>query len=609
MGVTDVERLDVEENAEGLYCLDCSLPATVAGRPSVEHILGAITDEVRQSWIDCPQFTRDRAVERPPDRYGGLQYEFLAEVGKAWVGEVLWRSVHPMAKGAAITTWVLLEERPAYTRLAVRVSADQGRKSVRGYIGAGQAQPPFLHALRATFTPTWLGGPLKFHTLARRDIDDFVASVLASPTRDHPVAVLAPLEEGGYTVDPADLTWDLLGRAKLYVLSEHDVSFALSDAVGDRRMSCYWGAARAYMPGWTRHDDPLDHPLLVRDRLEDPLQRATWTGELGVAMCDRVSLPPGLEARRPSSPEPVEDRGDLREAATAAPTPPGAEDEAGMAPRESPGENDEAEPRVMPQAGPPPHETALANRIFEQFEPLAALPAKVTALAELVHELLATSRHLADEVERLRTISAVRSSSTNAIERRLGRLEALLEEAFPDGRGWAHDATRDADLAEADGSDEFQERDDEGRLTVADVVRDMAGTHDDALLFLDSAHASAAESPYEDPERVRAVLEAMARVARRRRDGALGTSLRDAFSDLGIDYRGAIARSTPERLRQQYRFRIPDGDVVEAVEHIALGNTYDPRRCVRIYFSSRVPGEARFVVGHVGRHFEVITST
>lgn len=45
------------------------------------------------------------------------------------------------------------------------------------------------------------------------------------------------------------------------------------------------------------------------------------------------------------------------------------------------------------------------------------------------------------------------------------------------------------------------------------------------------------------------------------------------------------------------------------VEHIALGQTYDPRRCLRIYFSSRVPSETRSIVAHMGRHFEVIIST
>jgi hypothetical protein len=144
---------------------------------------------------------------------------------------------------------------------------------------------------------------------------------------------------------------------------------------------------------------------------------------------------------------------------------------------------------------------------------------------------------------------------------------------------------------------------------LVEVVQDVAESHSDALVFLDSAYAAAAASPYEDPERVRAILDAMGHVARRRRDGVLGTSLREAFGDLGLDYRGAIARSTPERLRQQYRFPHPERGLVEAEEHIALGNTYDPRRCVRIYFSSRVPNEPRFVIGHVGRHFEVMSSS
>ena len=126
--------------------------------------------------------------------------------------------------------------------------------------------------------------------------------------------------------------------------------------------------------------------------------------------------------------------------------------------------------------------------------------------------------------------------------------------------------------------------------------------------MLESTRDSAIASPYEDPERLRAVLEAMANIARRRRDGRLGTSLREAFADVGIDYRGAIARSTSARLREQYRFRHGE-ETIEAEEHIVLGNTYDPRRCLRIYFSSRLVSDPRFIVAHVGRHFEVRSST
>jgi hypothetical protein len=47
----------------------------------------------------------------------------------------------------------------------------------------------------------------------------------------------------------------------------------------------------------------------------------------------------------------------------------------------------------------------------------------------------------------------------------------------------------------------------------------------------------------------------------------------------------------------------------DCVEHLALGDSYDPRYCLRIYFTSRAPAETRFVIGHVGRHFDVKTTT
>jgi hypothetical protein len=49
--------------------------------------------------------------------------------------------VHPVVAGAPVTTQVLLEGRAGYTRLSVRVTADDGLASVRKHVGAGQAQP------------------------------------------------------------------------------------------------------------------------------------------------------------------------------------------------------------------------------------------------------------------------------------------------------------------------------------------------------------------------------------------------------------------------------------------------------------------------------------
>jgi hypothetical protein len=49
--------------------------------------------------------------------------------------------------------------------------------------------------------------------------------------------------------------------------------------------------------------------------------------------------------------------------------------------------------------------------------------------------------------------------------------------------------------------------------------------------------------------------------------------------------------------------------VVQCHEHIVVGSSYDPRYCLRIYFSSRSPEDARFIIGHVGRHLDVKTTT
>jgi hypothetical protein len=101
----------------------------------------------------------------------------------------------------------------------------------------------------------------------------------------------------------------------------------------------------------------------------------------------------------------------------------------------------------------------------------------------------------------------------------------------------------------------------------------------------------------------------MARVARRRRDGVLGTSLREAFGDLGIDYRAAIASSTPGRLREQYRFARNTGELVErkstsyseipVIRGGACESTSPP--------AVRTSRGSSF--GHVGRHFHLQSST
>jgi hypothetical protein len=233
---------------------------------------------------------------------------------------------------------------------------------------------------------------------------------------------------------------------------------------------------------------------------------------------------------------------------------------------------------------------------------LLDLAPTVANLAAAVVSLVESNRALTDEIARLRTTNAVRAGNAAALERRLGGLEGQLERYFaPATPAMPDDAAVDAS------DDEVADEGD--TVTLVDVLQQAAVTHADALLILEPAERSAAESPYEDPERVAVILQAMAIVARRRQEGALGMSLKEAFRELGIDYRGGVSSTTSHRNLQQYLVTGPQGQRYECEEHIVLGATYDPRRCLRIYFTSRAPVEPRFVIGHVGRHFRVTSTT
>jgi hypothetical protein len=231
---------------------------------------------------------------------------------------------------------------------------------------------------------------------------------------------------------------------------------------------------------------------------------------------------------------------------------------------------------------------------------LAGLGAQIGTLAATIGQLVDANAALRDEISRLRTTTAVRATSTTALERRIGNLERLLarpQETEPE----AASAPGAAAAAADDEEDE--------RLTLLDVLRQAATAHGDALLILDTAERAAADSPYEDADRVAVVLDAMAVVARRRQEGALGISLREAFREMGIDYRGAISQTTSGKHRQQYLVHGGSGQFFDCREHIVLGTSHDPRFCLRLYFTSRAPVEPRFVIGHVGRHFDVATTT
>jgi hypothetical protein len=231
---------------------------------------------------------------------------------------------------------------------------------------------------------------------------------------------------------------------------------------------------------------------------------------------------------------------------------------------------------------------------------IGAITDQLGVLATAITKLAAANRELFEEVAQLRTGNAVRLASIASIERRIERIDSFILQEVPGL------LTR----PDAEATDEQPVREEpEDRTELVDVVRQISARHSDALLVLESAERSAIDSPYEDVDRVAKVLDAMAEIARRRQSGTLGMPVRQAFREYGIDYRSTIAESTPGKQRSQYMLSDDRGHSYECLEHVVLGSTYDPRYCLRIYFTSRAPTEPRFVIGHVGRHFDVITTS
>lgn len=571
--------------------------------PAVEVVLGALSRAVERVQPGLRPLARRDPFREEADRFRSVAWDAFEHAGR-WAGLLSWTHPHPVLGGVPCTTRVGLAEREGRVELTVHVGVEGGLSRVRGFVGAGQARPAWMAELARATLLRWEGGPVEWGTLGEADVESFVRRELLAPRRRVPVAVLAPVEPSGpaepaaYLVSPDEVAAELLGLARLWVMDRHPTTYRLSDALGDRRLSAYWGALRIYWPGFSCADSGHEHPILLRDRVEDPVERAGLVGQLAQRARLAVALASPVDELRRSSAPPPRPRTPAGPPASPEPLP-------------EPLSGPLSEPRAAPPTASPPLD---AQRITEPV--VAALEALGRDLGARLEELVLLHDKLLDEVGRLRTATVVRGANAGGVERRLARLERMVRDALEGLPGAAGPLAPPAPVgpgvgAEADDADRDEEAEEAGEgPTLVEVVRQAEAEHADALLILPSALESAAASPYRDPQRVAAHLKAMAELARRRQEGRLGMSLRDAFAEAGVDYRGGIAESTSRRLKAQYLATLPDGRTrLACEEHIVLGTSYDPRWCLRIYFTSRAATDPRFVVAHVGRHLEVMTTT
>lgn len=355
---------------------------------------------------------------------------------------------------------MIIIEQGARTEMSVRVATSGGLAAVRGFVGAGQARPPFLDQLARTCRVMYEGMAVEPEVLEEEAIDAFVREELCSETRGHPIAVLAPQEDGSYVMPPEEIANELLGVAHVRLLQRHQATFRLTDSIGDRRLSAYWGALRLYQPGFSCADDGSTHPLLFADRLIDPVMRAELVGRLAQQAARRTQMPAGVAERR---------------ARPAAATATATAATSAVAPAAT----------LSQTVG---SDAAIPQRREDDLAPLVrSLGEHLRSLATQVSELVGSHERLLDELARLRTTSAVRAGNTASLERRIGSLESLLRShlspsAPPDGSA----ATAEApDVTEAVADD-----DESGRLTLPSVLRQAAETYPAELLVRSVISAS-----------------------------------------------------------------------------------------------------------------------
>lgn len=139
--------------------------------------------------------------------------------------------------------------------------------------------------------------------------------------------------------------------------------------------------------------------------------------------------------------------------------------------------------------------------------------------------------------------------------------------------------------------------------SVLDAVEDAEGraTH---LRFLPSAHASAADSPFKQPDRVLQALDAINEVAsiwaESLQSGKSVGSLRELFkSKYGFTYADDVSQTSKSRWADEYKAS-DDGKEYDISPHITLG-AKQADTCLSIHWAWDKDLK-KAVVAHVGRH-------
>lgn len=370
--------------------------------------------------------------------------------------------------------------------------------------------------------------------LKEGEIYDIVHHELLDQDRRHPVLILTPLPWGDYVMDPRQFGEDFASLASLYVVDRPQSTFALTDELGGKELSCFNGALRLYLPKLKLGSNPQSHPLFLPRQLKEKAQRLRVAQKLARYTTLRYRPIPALTTLR-----------------------------------------DEREVKYQED------QLALLASYEKKIQE-ARTEEDFVQIAELYAQ---KNDELEKENAGLRSQLKLAQKQVEAYELSLRHSQAKVGES---------ERREEEEIFEPD--------------SVLEVVDRISQIYEDSLLVLPSALDAAGDSPFANPGEVLRVLEEVANVSKQRMKGPLGKNLKDVFLECNIDYRSGISEHTSGKLKQQYRFTQDEVTFV-CEEHICLGGSGDPAKCLRIYLSTNGEGgEKRVVIGHVGRHLDVLST-
>lgn len=189
------------------------------------------------------------------------------------------------------------------------------------------------------------------------------------------------------------------------------------------------------------------------------------------------------------------------------------------------------------------------------------------------------------------------------MERRLEAAQAAVADLMQDNKTLRANAA--ALLAQAGGPvppPPAQAPEAAGPASVEEAVR-QAELRSGCVRYLPSAHASAAASPYRQPERVQQALAALDEVAALWAEtigtGKQARPLRELFKARGFDYADAVSQTARGKWPGEYTASYKGQDI-DISPHITLG-AKSADTCISIHWAW-LRDEKVAVVAHVGRH-------